>query len=86
MFEEVQLGFFVVGHTHKDIDKSFGYLSKELCVGRLDESFYGFVRTTIHPPTNIQNSWFQILASRLFEGWPWGISWTYKYAFFCGFF
>jgi hypothetical protein len=26
------------------------------------------------------------LASRLFEGWPWGISWTYKYAFFCGFF
>jgi hypothetical protein len=56
VFEEVQLGFFVVGHTHKDIDKSFGYLSKELCVGRLDESFYGFVRTTIHPPTNIQNS------------------------------
>jgi hypothetical protein len=27
-FEEVQLGFLVVGHTHEDIDKSFGYLSK----------------------------------------------------------
>jgi hypothetical protein len=27
---EVQLGFLVVGHTHEDIDESFGYLSKKL--------------------------------------------------------
>jgi hypothetical protein len=30
MFEEVQLSFLVVGHMHKDIDGSFGYLSKTL--------------------------------------------------------
>jgi hypothetical protein len=30
VFEEIQLGFFVVGHTHEDIDRSFGYLSKKL--------------------------------------------------------
>jgi hypothetical protein len=30
VFEEVKLGFFVVGHTHEDIDGCFGYLSKKL--------------------------------------------------------
>ncbi len=30
IFEEVQLGFLVVAHTHEDIDESFGYLSKKL--------------------------------------------------------
>ncbi len=30
VFEEVKLGFFAIGHTHKNIDKSFGYLSKKL--------------------------------------------------------
>ncbi len=30
VFEEVQLGFLVVGHTHEDIDGCFGYLSKKL--------------------------------------------------------
>jgi hypothetical protein len=30
VFDEVQLGFLVVQHTHKDIDGSFGYLSKKL--------------------------------------------------------
>jgi hypothetical protein len=30
VFEEVQLGFLVIGHTHEDIDGSFGYLSKKL--------------------------------------------------------
>jgi hypothetical protein len=30
VFEEVQLGFLVVGHTHEDIDGSFGYLLKKL--------------------------------------------------------
>jgi len=30
VFEEVKLGFYVVGHTHEDIDGCFGYLSKNL--------------------------------------------------------
>ncbi len=30
VFEEVKLGFLVVGHTHEDIDGWFGYLSKML--------------------------------------------------------
>jgi hypothetical protein len=30
VFEEVQFGFFVVGHTHEDIDGSFGNFSKKL--------------------------------------------------------
>ncbi len=30
VFEEVQLGFLIVGHTPEDIDGSFGYLSKKL--------------------------------------------------------
>jgi hypothetical protein len=30
VFEEVELGFLVVGHTHEDINGCFGYLSKKL--------------------------------------------------------
>ncbi len=30
VFEEVQLGFLVVGNTHEDIDGNFGYCSKKL--------------------------------------------------------
>jgi hypothetical protein len=30
VFEEVKLGFLVLGHTHKDINGCFGYLSKKL--------------------------------------------------------
>jgi hypothetical protein len=30
VFEEVQLGFLIVGHTHEDINGSFGYLLKKL--------------------------------------------------------
>jgi hypothetical protein len=30
VYEEVWLGFLVVGHTHEDIDGCFGYLSKKL--------------------------------------------------------
>jgi len=30
IFEEVHLGFLVVGHTHEDIDGNFGYLLKKL--------------------------------------------------------
>jgi hypothetical protein len=30
VFEEVQLGFFVMGHTHENIDGCFGYLSKKV--------------------------------------------------------
>jgi len=30
VFEEIQLGFLVVGHTHEVTDESFRYLSKKL--------------------------------------------------------
>jgi len=30
VFEEVKLGFLVVGHIHEDIDGCFGYLFKKL--------------------------------------------------------
>ncbi len=30
VFDEVKLGFLVVGRTHEDIDGCFGYLSKKL--------------------------------------------------------
>ncbi len=30
MFDEVQLGFLIVQHTHKNIDGSLGYLFKKL--------------------------------------------------------
>jgi hypothetical protein len=29
VFEEVKLGFLVIGYTHEDIDECFGYLSKQ---------------------------------------------------------
>jgi hypothetical protein len=59
VFEKVQLGFLIVGHTHEDIDESFSYFSKKmknkLCVSGFDESVYGFAKTTIHYPTNSRN-------------------------------
>jgi hypothetical protein len=30
VFMEVKLGFFIIGHTHEDIDECFGYLLKKL--------------------------------------------------------
>jgi CO dehydrogenase nickel-insertion accessory protein CooC1 len=33
VFEEVKLGFLVVGHTHGDIDGCFCYLTKKLKEG-----------------------------------------------------
>jgi hypothetical protein len=30
VFEEMKLGFLIVGHTHEDIDGCFSYLSKKL--------------------------------------------------------
>jgi hypothetical protein len=30
VFQEVKLGFLVVGYTHEDINGCFGYLSKKL--------------------------------------------------------
>jgi hypothetical protein len=30
VFEEMKLGFLIVGHTHEDIDGCFGYLLKRL--------------------------------------------------------
>ncbi len=38
VFENVKLGFLVVGHTHEDIDGCFRYLSKNL-----EENNYIFV-------------------------------------------
>jgi hypothetical protein len=45
VFEEVKLGFLVVGHAHEDIDGCFGYLSKKLREKKLhfnkfDEGFH----------------------------------------------
>jgi hypothetical protein len=39
------LGFLIVGHTHEDIDGSFGYLSMKLkeqnnCHGKFDENIH----------------------------------------------
>jgi hypothetical protein len=64
VFHEVQLGFLVVGHMHKDL--KFWLFVKKLkeqnnCVGKLDENFYGFTWMTVHPPINTRNFWFQIL-------------------------
>jgi hypothetical protein len=47
VFEEVKLGFLVVDHTHEDIDKCFGYLSKKMrkqnnYILGFDEDFHGF--------------------------------------------
>jgi CO dehydrogenase nickel-insertion accessory protein CooC1 len=30
VFEEMKLGFLIVGHTHEDIDGCFSYMSKKL--------------------------------------------------------
>lgn len=30
VFEKMQLGFFIVGHMDKDINGSYGYMSKKL--------------------------------------------------------
>ncbi len=30
VFEEAKLGYYVVGHTHEDINRCFGYLFKKL--------------------------------------------------------
>jgi hypothetical protein len=53
VFEEVQLGFFIVGHTHEDIDGSFGYLSKKLkqnnyVMADLIKTFIVFPRSSIN--------------------------------------
>jgi hypothetical protein len=64
MFEEVEFGFLVVGHTHKDIDRCFGYLSKKLrkknklYFGRFDEGFHDFIRVTFHSVVDPRDSKF----------------------------
>jgi hypothetical protein len=61
VFEEVQLGFIVVGHTHEDIDKSFEYLSKKLkelnnyVMADFDENIHVFPRLSIHFITHSRN-------------------------------
>jgi hypothetical protein len=44
MFENMQLGFLIVGHMDENVNGIYGYLSKKLkkqniCVGRLNEVF-----------------------------------------------
>jgi hypothetical protein len=54
VFEEVKLGFLVVGHTYEDIDGCFGYFFKkvegreQLHFNRFDEALYDITRETIH--------------------------------------
>jgi hypothetical protein len=52
-FEEVKLGFLVVGHTHEDIDRCCVFVkkierAKQLYFGRFDEGFYDLTRVTFH--------------------------------------
>jgi len=50
-------------------------------VGKLDESFYDFIEN-VHPPTDNKKLLTSNPRSKLYEGWPWSIDWTYMYAFF----
>jgi len=60
VFEEVKLGFLVVGDTHEDIDVCFGYLSKKLrqennyILVDLMRIFYDLTRKTVH---SLIDSW-----------------------------
>jgi hypothetical protein len=64
VFEEVKLGFLVVGHTHKDINGCFGYLSKklegrkQLRFNRFDESFHDLIGKTVHSSIDLGDSRF----------------------------
>jgi hypothetical protein len=60
IFKEIQFGFLVVGHTHEDIDGSFGYLSKKLkkknnYVMVFDENIHAFPISSIHSTINSGN-------------------------------
>jgi hypothetical protein len=58
VFEKVQLGFFVVGHTHEDIDESFGYLSKKLRKQNnyvMADLIHAFPRLSIHSTIHLKN-------------------------------
>jgi hypothetical protein len=72
VFDEVQLGFLVVQHTHKDIDGSFGYLSKKLkenIINKFDASVHDIPRLAFHFPTHSRDFQFQILGSKIFQRW-----------------
>jgi len=64
VFEEVKLGFLVVGHTHEDINGCFSYLSKklegrkQLCFSRFDERFHDLIGETIHSSIDSGDSRF----------------------------
>jgi hypothetical protein len=91
--EKIQWGFLVVGHTHEDIDGSFGYLSKKLkdqnnyVMVDLMKAFMlsqdcPFISQLIHEILD-----FQILGQWIFERWPKHLCWSYIHAFvlvFCG--
>jgi len=64
VFEEVKLGFLVVGHTHENIDGCFRYLSKKLkewnnkILIDLMKGFHGLARKTFHFKADSKNSKF----------------------------
>ncbi len=64
VFEEVKLGFLVVGHTHEDIDNCFGYLSiflkkqNNYYFGKFNEGFHGLTRVTFHSKVDPRDSIF----------------------------
>jgi hypothetical protein len=62
VFQEVRLGFLVVGCTHEDIDGCFGYLyierTKQLYFGKFDEGFDGFIKETFQSTFDSRNSKF----------------------------
>jgi hypothetical protein len=51
VFVEVKLGFFVIGHTHEDIDGWFGWF---------DEGVHGFLGATIYSLVEFRR--FQIIS------------------------
>jgi hypothetical protein len=71
MFEEVQLKFLVVGHTHKDIDGNFDICSKIwrnmiIMSWWLDGNVHDFIRLSLESSTYLRNFGFQNLGQRMF--------------------
>jgi hypothetical protein len=86
VFEQFQLKFLVVGHTHENIDESFGYLLKKLkeqnnCHGRFDESIHVFPRSSIHSAIHSRNPCFQFLGQWILERWSRHPCQSYRNAF-----
>jgi hypothetical protein len=63
VFEEVELGFLLVDHTHEDIDDVLDIVQKikrteQLYFGKFDEGFHGFTIKTFHSVVDTINSKF----------------------------